>query len=99
MRLATVMTALALSGLLAACGDEPETRAAGEAPAAEAPTTASGGATSSGVDTAAPKGERIEKPLAPPQTSQSGAEDKPDPGDANDHSTPRHDARTKSSGD
>lgn len=98
MRLATVITALALSGLLAACGDEPETRAAGEAPAADAPATASGGATS-GVDTVAPKGERIEKPLAPPQTSQTGADDKPDPGDANAHSTPQHDAKTKSNGD
>ena len=98
MRLATVITVLALGGLVAACGDEPETRATSEAPAAEAPGTASGGATA-GVDTVAPKGERIEKPLAPPQTSQTGAEDKPDPGDANDHSTPRHDAKTKSSGD
>lgn len=43
-----------------------------------------------------PPAERI---LLPPSPSAgASAEEKPDPGDANDHSTPRHDAKEKSGG-
>ena len=50
---------------------------------------------SSGISTE-PKGERIGIPSAP----QGGgtAETRPDPGDANDHSNPQHDARSGKGG-
>jgi hypothetical protein len=72
--------------LAAACGDQtPEPRVS---------DAYSGGA--AGGASAPPAGER--EPL-PPSPRTSGAEEtKPDPGDANDHSSPRHDAKDKSSG-
>jgi len=35
----------------------------------------------------------------PPAPKATQADEKPDPGDANDHSTPRHDARKRKNGD
>lgn len=96
MRLANLALAASLAAALAACGQDNDERAA--APAESAPSTASGGASSGGLTTG-PKGERIEQPLAPPQTAQSAQDVKPDPGDANDHSNPQHDSRDKKNGD
>jgi hypothetical protein len=62
-------------------------------PAASALSTAGAGA-STGAPDVGPKGDRIELPENPEGTQQSKA--LPDPGDANDHSTPAHDARAKS---
>jgi hypothetical protein len=97
MRLLTLAVALSMAALGAGCdrdaGNEASTQAS-----SKAPTTASGGATGTGTATG-PKAERIEQPSAPPQTTQSGKDEKPDPGDANDHSNPQHDARNKKDGD
>ena len=62
----------------------------------QAPTTASGGA-NSGATSTGPAGDKMSLP-EPPKASAS-AEDKPDPGDANDHSTPQHDAKSKKNSD
>jgi hypothetical protein len=48
--------------------------------------------------TTPPPAERIAPPPSASAGASAGAEAKPDPGDANDHSTPRHDAREKSQG-
>jgi hypothetical protein len=87
------LLALALATLtFAGCGrDSAEPRAA-----ANAPTTASGGATGSAPT--GPAGDTSAQPPAPKEGGTS-AEAKPDPGDANDHSNPQHDAKKKKSGD
>ena len=85
MRFLTLAAAV-LALAAAGCDD------AREAPRAKAPGTASAGAGASPAPT-------TREPLpAPPQPRASGDE-KPDPGDANDHSSPKHDARQKSKGD
>ena len=91
MKLALLALALA-SAAFAGCGrDSAEPRAA-----SSAPTTASGGATGS-----APTGPAGDTSAQPPAAKEGGspAEAKPDPGDANDHSSPQHDAKNKKSGD
>ena len=66
--------------------------------APEPPTTASSGASTTPNLKTGPTGDRI--PLPPSTGSDtSGAQAKPDPGDANDHSTPQHDAKNKKNGD
>ena len=88
-----ILTAALAALFLAGC-DSPER----DAPATQAPNTASGGA-SAGVSSTAPAGDKVEIP-APPPGAGSG-EAKPDPGDANDHSLPQdqHDAKSKKNGD
>jgi len=85
--LALAMATLAFAG----CGED-----AAEPSASKAPTSASGGATGS-----APTGPAGDTSAQPPAAKEGGssAEAKPDPGDANDHSNPQHDAKTKKSGD
>lgn len=61
--------------------------------ASKAPETASAGAGA----TAAGSGERIELPPSP--SAEKAAQEKPDHGDANDHSTPLHDAKNKRNAD
>lgn len=79
-------SAIALSLLLAAgCDNAPESRT-------PAQTGAAGGASSAPAN---PSREQVTPaPTAPAKSSDT----KPDPGDANDHSTPKHDARAKSEG-
>ncbi len=78
--------AIALSLLLAAgCDNAPESRTAAGAGAA-------GGASS------APANPSREQVTPAPTAPAKSADAKPDPGDANDHSTPKHDARAKSEG-
>lgn len=84
-RIPAVLAAVLASALVAACGDEPpQPRVSANPPQ---PTTgAAAGSTTS-----------PEKLPAPQGTKQSEA--KPDAGDANDHSSPQHDARNKKNGD
>ena len=93
MRLWTLIPALMIAALAAGCGDElPQPRTSSAQPSAGA------GATGGPVaDPAAPKGERMGLPES--RQGTKGAEEKPDPGDANDHSSPQHDARKSKSGD
>lgn len=91
MRLCTLAVAL-LAALAAGCDRSSEPKAS-----TTPPTTASAGASRGAVETA-PKGDSV--PLPP--SSKAGATSagaKPDPGDANDHSSPQHDAKQKKSGD
>ena len=60
---------------------------------ASAPATAGAGASSTNAPVTGPRGDEIKLPASPEGTQQSRA--LPDPGDANDHSTPAHDARAK----
>lgn len=60
---------------------------------ASAPSTAGAGATTGKAPETGPKGDEIKLPASPDDTKDAKA--LPDPGDANDHSTPAHDARTK----
>ena len=87
MRMRTLIPAVlaSLALTLAACGDEPPQPRTAASPPQPTTGAASGSTTSP------------EKLPTPQGTTQS--ETKPDPGDANDHSSPRHDARTKKSGD
>ena len=64
-----------------------------QAKSGAAPTTASAGA-----GTPAPANPARENVTPAPTPSAKDATTKPDPGDANDHSAPNHDAREKSSG-
>lgn len=96
MRLCTLVIALS-AALAAGCGQDSEPRVSSNAPVANAPTTASAGA-SGGTINPAPKGDSVPLPEAP-QVGASSADTKPDPGDANDHSNPQHDAKTKKNGD
>lgn len=90
--------AIAVSAALAAgCSQESEPRVSSNAPAKDAPTTASAGA-SGGTINPAPKGDSVPLPATPPGNASS-ADAKPDPGDANDHSNPQHDAKSKKNGD
>jgi hypothetical protein len=95
--------AIAMSAALAAgCSQESEPRVSSNAPAKNAPTTASAGASSAAsggtIDPAKPKGDSVPLPATPPGNASS-ADAKPDPGDANDHSNPQHDAKSKKNGD
>ena len=60
-------------------------------PASSASSPAASG--SSAAPQTGPKGDEIQRPAEPAGTKDSKA--LPDPGDANDHSTPEHDARQK----
>ena len=75
--------------LAAACGDQTPTPRV-------APQSASGGAGAS-TPTTGPAAERQAVPASP--TGTKSADAKPDPGDANDHSSPQHDAKKKKNGD
>ncbi len=96
MRMWTLIPALLMTAALAAgCGEQtPRPKTAG----GSAPTTASAGAGGAGSSApagpAAPKSESESLPGSQ-QSATKGAEAKPDPGDANDHSNPQHDARNK----
>ena len=86
MKLAMLFLAAAFT-LVAGCDRDPQPRTS------EAPRTASGGAAAGATSTGA-KGESV--PLPPSsQAGASKADAKPDPGDANDHSNPQHDAKAK----
>ena len=89
--LALAMATLAFAG----CGDDAAEPSASKAPTT-APTTASGGATGS-----APTGPAGDTSAQAPAAKEGGspAEAKPDPGDANDHSNPQHDAKNKKNAD
>jgi hypothetical protein len=91
MKLALIALAMATVAF-AGCGQD----TADSTSASKAPTTASGGATGS-----APTGPAGDTSAQPPAPKDGGtpAEAKPDPGDANDHSNPQHDAKSKKSGD
>lgn len=91
MRLCTLIIAVS-AALAAGCNQDSEPRASSNAPAANAPTTASAGASGGSINPA-PKGDSVPVPAAP-QGSASSADAKPDPGDANDHSNPQHDAKS-----
>jgi hypothetical protein len=91
-----LLAAALAAALLAGCDSDPADSPTSAAP----PATASGGA-SAGVSSTGPAGEKMGLPEAP-KGSVSGnasAETKPDPGDANDHSNPQHDAKNKKDGD
>ena len=95
MRLSIVAVAVTVA-LAAGCNQSSEPRASSGAPAKDAPTTASAGA-SGGAINPAPKGDSVPLPPSPGPASSTDA--KPDPGDANDHSNPQHDAKSKKDGD
>lgn len=90
MRMKTLIPVLLAAVLAAACGDQPPK-----------PRTASGTSSSAagatGTDPARPAGQSQALP-ANPSPAKTG-DVKPDPGDANDHSSPQHDARKKKNGD
>lgn len=71
--------------------------AAGCDKGAQAPTTSSSTSPAAGGSSAAsqvgPKGDEVKLPPSPQGTK--GSQSLPDPGDANDHSNPQHDAREK----
>lgn len=81
-----LLAAAVAAAFLAGC-DQGEPTAS-----SKAPTTASGGASGASPRTA-PAGESV--PVPPPPKASGSGETKPDPGDANDHSTPQHDAKQK----
>lgn len=86
-----ILAAAASMALAAGCDRAAETSSPSK------PSTASAGA-----GTAAPKTGPAGESVPVPQASTgpaSSADTKPDPGDANDHSNPRHDARNKKNGD
>lgn len=90
MKLCTLLFALAVA-LVAGCDRDPQPRTS------QAPATASGGA-AAGATSTGPKGDS--SPLPPStQAGASNADTKPDPGDANDHSNPQHDAKKKRNAD
>jgi len=92
MRMRTLIPAVLTLALAAACGDQPP-----QPRTSSAPASASAGATGApAADPAKPKGDAQTLPANP---EPKGSEAKPDPGDANDHSSPQHDARKKKSGD
>ena len=83
MRLSII--ALAVAAAVAAGCDRPSK------PATTANAPAASG--SSAAPQTGPKGDEIKLPPSPSGTKDTKA--LPDPGDANDHSTPAHDARQK----
>ena len=86
-----VVAAAVTAAFLAGCDRSADT------PSSKAPASASGGA-SAGVSKTGPAGDTSAQ--APAATGGgSSADTKPDPGDANDHSSPQHDARSKKDGD
>ena len=90
MRPYLIAAAVAVA-FLAGCGqDNPAKTSDTSMP--KGPQTASGGATGTSPNPA-PAGEKIQVPPAP--TPSATGENKPDPGDANDHSNPQHDAKAK----
>jgi len=89
MQMLKAAVAVLTIGLAAACGDQTPTPRV-------APQSASGGAGAS-APTTGPAAERQALPANPGGTMN--AEAKPDPGDANDHSSPQHDAKKKKNGD
>ena len=80
MKLWTLMLGLAVA-LAAGCDRTPQS------------TSRSAATGSTTAPQTGPKGDRIELPPSPSGTQS--ARPQPDPGDANDHSTPEHDARQK----
>jgi hypothetical protein len=88
-----LLAAAVAAALLAGC-DQGEPTAS-----SKAPTSASGGATSTGASKTAPAGDTSAQAPAPSTGGTAASETKPDPGDANDHSTPQHDAKAKKNGD
>jgi len=84
MKLWTLALAVA-AALAAGCDRAPQQPAASSA---GSPASGSSAAPQTG-----PKGDEIKLPAEPSPTKESKAQ--PDPGDANDHSTPAHDARQK----
>ena len=92
MRMWTLIPAVLIFALAAGCGDQPP-----QPRTSSAPSSASAGATSApAADPAKPKGDTQALPANP---QPKGADVKPDPGDANDHSSPQHDALKKKSSD
>lgn len=91
MKVLIVATALA-AVFLAGCERGENTASS------KAPTSASGGATA-GASKSGPAGDTTAQPPAANSGGTSAAEAKPDPGDANDHSNPQHDAKSKKKGD
>lgn len=87
------LMAAALAAVFLAGCDQGEPTASSKAPTT-APTTASGGA-STGASKTGPAGDTSAQPPAASTGTPSAAETKPDPGDANDHSNPKHDAKSK----
>ena len=85
MRLLTLAAAAATISLAAACGDQPPQ-----------PRVSESGGAAGGASAPQPVGER--EPLPPSPGGTAAQDTKPDPGDANDHSSPQHDAKAKSSG-
>jgi hypothetical protein len=81
-------SALALSLLLAAGCDN----------ATEPKASAQRGADAASGASSAPANPSREQVTPAPTGATSGEKARPDPGDANDHSTPKHDARQKSEG-
>ncbi|MGH8668023.1 MAG: hypothetical protein ACREUN_09470 [Burkholderiales bacterium] len=89
-----LLAAAIAAALLAGCDRDP----AGPDASSKAPTTASGGATGASPRSA-PAGDTSAQPPAA-NAGGSSADAKPDPGDANDHSNPQHDAKKgKKTGD
>lgn len=80
-------SAIALSLLLAAGCDN-----------ATEPSAAQRGADAGTGASSAPANPSREQVTPAPTGPASAAKARPDPGDANDHSTPKHDARQKSEG-
>ena len=81
-------SALALSLLLAAGCDN----------ASEPATSSQRGADAASGASSAPANPSREQVTPAPSGGASADKTSPDPGDANDHSTPKHDARQKSEG-
>ncbi len=84
MKLSMLFLAAAFA-LTAGCDRDPQPRTS--------PGTASGGA-AAGATSTGPKGDSVPVPPSS-QAGGSKADTKPDPGDANDHSNPQHDAKSK----
>jgi hypothetical protein len=91
MRMKTLIPVLLAAVLAAACGDQPPK------PRTASGTSSSAAAGATGTDPAKPAGQSQALP-ANPSPAKAG-DVKPDPGDANDHSSPQHDARKKKNGD
>lgn len=86
-----ILAAAIAAAFLAGC-ERSENTASSKAPA-----SASGGATG-GASKTGPAGDTTAQPPAA-NSGGTSAEAKPDPGDANDHSSPQHDAKSKKRGD
>ena len=80
----SILALVAAAALAAGCDRPSEPSAASNSPAASG---------SSAAPQTGPKGDEIKLPPSSGGTKDTKAQ--PDPGDANDHSTPQHDARQK----